>query len=50
MEVYNKELTTEISDKDTKTSEYRAEIEELEIIVVEQEELADKYKERLTEL
>jgi hypothetical protein len=50
MEVYNKELTTEISEKDTKITEFKTEIEQLEIIVVEQEELADKYKERLSEL
>ena len=50
MEVYNKELTTEITDKDSKITEFKVEIEQLEIIVVEQEELADKYRERLSEL
>lgn len=50
METYNKELTSDIQDKDNKITEFKAEIEQLEIIVVEQEELADKYKERLTEL
>jgi len=50
MEGDNKELTTEISEKDTKITEFKTEIEQLEIIAVEQGELADKYKERLSEL
>ena len=50
LEQYQKELTAEIVDKDLKITEFKNEIEQLEIIVVEQEELADKYKDRITEM
>lgn len=50
MESFNKELTDEIKVKDDKILKMTKEVQSLEAMIVEQDDTADKLKERNAEL
>jgi hypothetical protein len=50
LETFNKELTDEITLKDAKILKLNKEVESLEAMIVEQDDTADKLKERSGEL
>jgi flagellar hook-associated protein FlgK len=49
LEQFNKELASEIDDKDTRINGYKSEIDTLEVILLEQDALTTKYKNTLDE-
>ena len=50
LEQYNKELQQEADEKDLRIQEFKAEVDQLEMIVIEQDTLAEKYKDKQADL
>lgn len=50
LEQYNKELQQEVDEKDLRIQEFKAEVDQLEMIVIEQDTLAEKYKDKQADL
>ena len=50
LENYNKEMGDEITEKESQLAEAKTEIEQLESIVIEQDGIGSKYKDRMQQL